>query len=42
MSYIADGFLRILKSHIYLSFPIFLISMLNIFIFMFLFKILGN
>jgi len=38
MGYITDGFLRVIKSHIYLSFPIFLISALNAFIFMFLFK----
>jgi len=38
MSNVADGFLRILKSHLYLSFPIILISILNAFIFMFLFK----
>ncbi len=38
MGYIADGFLKVLKSHMYLSFPIILISALNIFIFMFLFN----
>jgi len=38
MSNIANSFFKVLKSHLYLSFPIILISILNSFIFMFLFE----
>jgi hypothetical protein len=38
MSKIADSFLKILTSHLYMTFPIFLISALNTLFFMFLFK----
>lgn len=38
MSKVADNFLKIIKSHLYMTFPIFLISILNAFIFMFLLK----